>query len=132
MKRFLLICTLAMLTCVVSAANGMNVVPENDVGYSACIVNTPTFEAFNFTAVEAWQAPVELNMEVSTTSAQVICADSKLVKPAMMSEVLVQYQWPIINDVVIIKNCSAAYTNVTCSAREPITYSFMLTRTESI
>lgn len=96
MKKFLFACAIALLSFTATMAAETNVVPENDVGY--VIPDVPTFEVVNLT-IEAWQAPVVLNME-SEQPAQVICAYSDLARPTEVTQVLAQMKWPNSNNQI--------------------------------
>ena len=127
MKKFLFACAIALLSFTATMATETNVVPEDDVGY--VIPNVPTFEVMNLT-IEAWQAPVVLNME-SEQSAQVICAYSDLVQPTEVSQVLVQIKWPYSNSQINYTSYPR-YINICAPPTNYTAYnsSFMVARTK--
>ena len=127
MKKFLFACAIALLSFTATMATETSVVPEDDVGY--VIPNVPTFEVMNLT-IEAWQAPVVLNME-SEQSAQVICAYSDLVQPTEVSQVLVQMKWPYSNSQINYTSYPS-YINICAPPTNYTAYnsSFMVARTK--
>lgn len=127
MKKFLFACAIALLSFTATMAAETNVVPEDDVGY--VIPNVPTFEVMNLT-IEAWQAPVVLNME-SEQSAQVICAYSDLVQPTEVSQILVQMKWPYSNNQINYTSYPC-YINICAPPANYTAYnsSFMVARTK--
>lgn len=129
MKKFLFACAIVLLSFTATMAAETNVVPEDDVGY--VIPNVPAFEVINLT-IEAWQAPVVLNME-SEQPAQVICAYSDLVQPTEVSQqVLVQMKWPYSNSQINYTSYPPHYINICAPPTNYTAYnsSFMVARTK--
>ena len=98
----------ALLTfTIATAANETKVMPNTDIGY---VVSTQqqTFTATYF-FIEAWQAPVTLNTEESTMSAQVVDVISCPITMADDNMTLVSFIWPTSQNDGIY----CAYTNST-------------------
>lgn len=90
MRKFLFLCAIGLLSCTMAMATETNVMPENDVGY--VVPNVPTFEV-NDILIEAWQAPVTLNMEVSIQPAQDVSVYlEQAVNKPVVSTALVQFK----------------------------------------
>lgn len=110
MRKFLLICAVAMLSFTASAAIESNVAHENDVGYIVPNVSMCSSPVVNYT-IEAWQAPLMLNLEVSDMSAQVVYIYSDLAEPIKISETLVQFQWPTNEEINYLYQKPSFYNN---------------------
>lgn len=130
MRKFLLICAAAMLSFTASAAIESNVAHENDVGYIVPDVSVCSSPVVNYT-IEAWQAPLMLNLEVSDLSAQVVYIYSNSVKPIEISEALVQFQWPTNEEINYLYQKPSFYNNSVPRTKYVLcNNSFMVRRTK--
>ena len=126
MKKFLLICAMAMLTYTTSMAAETKVTHEEDIGLCT---NTSVVTPFEVVIqnVEAWQAPVTLEM-ASIKSAHVAFANLAFSQPVVYSKAHAKFKWPYRNS----KNIYFNYTSTSMNNAPPVLTSFIAPRTESI